>query len=177
MFAILLAAVALTADETPAPKDSPKEAAAKAPPRIITASVKGDKLVTQATVTQVVPVPVTVKEKTKEGKEVDVTRVTMKTETRTIEQSYDLKKATATTAGGKKISLDDLKKKLARPQAIVVSADGNAVDEAYLKLFDKDVIVIVAPMPKVVATPLVVPTPPPPPPPPPLPKVKEKEKD
>src|SRR5262249_45103805 len=149
------------------PKDVPKEAAAtKAPPVIITASVKDDKLVTQTTVTVAVPVTVTVKEKTKEGKDVEVTRTSFKAVMKTVEHSYDLKKAKVTTAGGKKISLDDLKKKLAKPQPIVLSADGNAIDEAYLKLFDKDAIVIVGPRQE--APPLLVPTPPPPPPPPPL---------
>src|SRR4051812_41363609 len=111
MFVMLLAALAIAADEKPVPKEvKPKEVApAKQAPRIITASVKDDKLVVQVNVSYAVPVTITEKVKTKEGKEVEVTKTMVKTVTRTEEQSYDLKKATATTAGGKKISLDDLK--------------------------------------------------------------------
>jgi len=166
MLVILMAALAVAADDKPAPS--------KEPPRIVKASIKDDKLVVHTTVTVSVPVTVVEKVKTKEGKELEVTKTMVKSETRTVEQSYDLKKATATTAGGKKISLDDLKKKLEKPQAIVLSADGNAIDESYLKLFDKDVIVIVVPMPRMDVVPFPQPVTPPPPPPP----VKEKkEKD
>jgi len=148
MLVILLAAIALAADETPVPRDAPKvEAeAAKAAPRIVTASVKDDKLVLRNTCTVAVPVTVVRKVKNKDGKEEDVAVTTARTETRNVEQSYELKKVTATTAGGKKVSADDLKKKLAKARPVVVSADGNAVDESYLKLFDKDVIVLVVPL-------------------------------
>jgi len=162
MLVILLSALAVAADAEAAPKTAPT---------ILTASIKDEKLVVK--LTHVVVVPVTVVKKEKVGdKEVDVTTTSFKMETRTIEQKHDLKKATFGTAGGKKLDLDAVKKKLEKPMPIVVSGDGKEIDESYLKLFDKDVIVIVlpVPMPK-------IPLPPPPPPPvkdgPPPPPKKE----
>jgi hypothetical protein len=158
MLMILLSALAVSADA-----EAPKTA-----PTILTASIKDEKLVVKLTHVVVVPVTVVTKEKVGD-KEVEVPKTTFKMETRTIEQKHDLKKATFGTAGGKKLDLDAVKKKLEKPTPIVVSGDGKEIDESYLKLFDKDVIVIVLPipMPK-------IPLPPPPPPPakdgPPVPK-------
>jgi hypothetical protein len=156
MFAILLGALAVAADAEATPKE---------PPRILTASVKDGQLVSKLVVTVAVPVTVTQKVNVN-GKEQDVTTTTYKTEQRTIEQKYDLKKATFSTAGGKKLDLDAVKKRLAKPLPVVVSGNGKAVDESYLKLFDKDALVIVLPMPEPLKVPQVTPPPLPPPPPP-----------
>jgi len=136
MLPILLSVLAVSADaEPPAPKE---------PPQVLTASVKGDKLVSKRTVT--VNVPVTVIQKVKQGdKEVDVTVTRLVPEMRTVEVAMDLSRATITTAGGKKLDLDALKKRLDKPRPVVVSGDGKPVDESYLKLLDKDAIVIVVP--------------------------------
>jgi hypothetical protein len=151
MFVILLGAIALGADADEAPK---------APPRILTASVKDDQLVSKVVIPVVVPV--TIRQKVNNnGKEEEVTVTTYRTETRTIEQKWELKKSTFSTAGGKKLDLDAVKKRLAKPQPVVLSTTGKAVDESYLKLFDKDALVIVVPMPE----PLKVPAPAPPGPP------------
>jgi hypothetical protein len=140
MFAILLGAL-IAADVPVEPaKDAPKAQA----PVILTASVKGEQLVSQRQVT--VAVPVTVQKKTiVNGQEQVVTVTEYRTELRMQERAWDLKKATFSTAGGKKLDLDDLKKQLDKPRPIVFSSDGKAIDAAYLKLFDKDAIVIVAP--------------------------------
>jgi hypothetical protein len=141
MFALVLAALAV-AD---APKVEPAPAASTQPPRIVTARVKGDNLVSVQPV--VVQKPVRVKVEVENNGKIEVREVTqLVTETKMVEQTWSLKKATAITAGGKKIDLDDLKKKLAKAQPIVLSADGKAVDASYLKLFDKDAIVIVVPI-------------------------------
>jgi len=60
-----------------------------------------------------------------------------------VEHKWDLKKAKVTTAGGKKLDLDAVKKRLAKPQVVVLSVDSKPVDEAYLKALDKDTLVIV----------------------------------
>jgi hypothetical protein len=140
MFAILLGAL-IAADVPVEPAaDAPKGQ----PPRILTASVKGEQLVSRQKVT--VTVPITVQEKiVVNGQEQVVTKTAYRTEERMQELTWDLKKATISTAGGKKLDLDDLKKQLDKPRPIVFSSDGKAIDAAYLKLFDKDVIVIVAP--------------------------------
>jgi hypothetical protein len=161
MLVILLGALAVAADAEPAPKE---------PPRILTASVKDDQLVSKMVVTVVVPV--TIKQKVNNnGKEEEVTVTSYKSEQRTIEQKYDLKKATFSTAGGKKLDLDAVKKRLAKAQPVVVSGNGKAVDESYLKLFDKDALVIVVPMPEPMKVPQLVP-----PPAPPSPPTKEEKK-
>jgi hypothetical protein len=68
----------------------------------------------------------------------------------------DLSKATITNAAGKKIDKKALAERLAKPAAVVFSADGKPVDKGFLAVFKADTIVIVMP----VAT-----TAPPPPPP------------
>src|SRR4051794_32230535 len=124
MLAILLSALAVAADdvEPPVQKDSP--------PRFVLVALKGDQLVHRATVTVSMPVRKKVEVEVNGKKETrEVTEYV--TEARVIEQKWDAKKATITTAGGKKLGLDDLKKRLARPRVVVVSGDGKAVDEAY----------------------------------------------
>jgi len=139
MFALLFATF-LTAD-VPVPVE-PQPVAAKPAPRIITASVDGDKLMTQAQVYEQVPVTVE-KEVIRNGKKEKIQVTEYIKRAKTVKQSIDLKKATITTAGGKKLTLDDLKKPLAKPAPVVISSDGKAVDPSYLKILDKDTIVIV----------------------------------
>src|SRR5262249_12921964 len=139
MFAILLSALAVSADVEPA---TPREA-----PRILVAWFEGDQLHSRQVVT--VTVPVTVTRKVKQGdNEIAVTETRLVPEMRPVEIAYDLKKATFGTAGGKKLDLDALKKRLAKAQPIVLASDGKPVDEAYLKVLDKDAIVIVLEKPK-----------------------------
>jgi hypothetical protein len=63
-------------------------------------------------------------------------------------RKWALEKATITEAGGKKIDRKELARRLERPAAVVVSADGKAIDAGYLKLFKKETLVIVAPLAK-----------------------------
>src|SRR5947209_6669808 len=60
-------------------------------------------------------------------------------------QTWDLKKATITTAGGKKLTSEELAKLLVKPRLVAVSQDGKPVDPVYLKLLDRETIVIAAP--------------------------------
>jgi hypothetical protein len=136
MFALLLTALAVGADVEPATTGQP--------PLFVTASVKDDRLVRRIAITSY-------KAETR-AVEVNVNgKIEKRTETvqvpfmQMIEQAWDLKKATVKTAGGKKLDLDALKKLLDKPRAVIVSSDGKAVPESYLKLLDKDAIVIVAP--------------------------------
>lgn len=134
MIAIVLCALAVSADVEPQ--------APKAPPRLILVKLDGDRLVSRVTVTEVVPV--TRKVEVNNNGKIEVREVTAyETRLRVVEHAIETKKATITTAGGKKLSLDDLKKRLAKPQVVVVSGDGKPIDEAYLKVLDRDAIVIV----------------------------------
>jgi len=156
MIAMLMCALVLAA------ADEPEPATKAPPPTILLASVKDDHLVSRVAVTAYKAVAVTRKVKVGD-KEVEVTTQEFVPEMRTVEVKRDLSKATFNTAGGKKLTLEDAKKRLAKVQPVVLSSDGKAVDEAYLKVFDKDALVIVMPQAKIGVAP-------PPPPPPPLPK-------
>jgi hypothetical protein len=137
MLVVLLSALAVSAEPEPAPK-SPE-------PCVLTASVKGDKLTLRVTQALVTYVEERVKVE-KNGKEEEVTVKKIVPNLRTVQMEHDLKKATFTTAGGKKLSLDDVRKRLDKPQPVVVSSDGRAVDAAFLKLFDRDAVVILLPL-------------------------------
>jgi len=137
MLVILLSALAVSGDPEPAPRS--------AEPCVLTASVKDDKLTLR--VTQVFMTYVEEKVKAeKNGKEEEATVKKIHPQRRTVQYQRDLKEATFTTAGGKKLSLDDVRKRLDKPQPVVVSGDGRAVDAEFLKLFDKDAVVVVLPM-------------------------------
>jgi len=145
MFAILLSVLASADLELAAQKkveEKEEPAGQKAPPRFVLVKLQGDKLVHRTTVTEFVPVTKEI-EVDDNGKKVKKQITEYQTRLRQVEVTFDPKKAAIATAGGKKLNLDDLKKRLARPQVVVVSGDGKAVDEAYLKLLDKDAIVIV----------------------------------
>jgi len=130
------------------------------PPTILIASIKGDELVSRVNVPAEAPVTV-VKEVEKDGKKEKVTVTEIRVVTRTIDRRRDLKKATIMTAGGKKLTLEDARKRLAKPQPIVLSGDGKEVDAASLKLFDKAALVIFGPLPEQpIAKPDTVPLPP-----------------
>jgi hypothetical protein len=139
MFAVVLAA--FLADPSP----DPTPAMPKGPaPMILPALFKDGKLVSEQTARALIPVTRAYKVIVN-GRE-EIRQVTnYQEETRMVRLEWDLKKATFSEAGGKKIDLDTLKKRLAKPGLAVFSADGKPVDRAYLKLFAKDTLVIVAP--------------------------------
>lgn len=56
----------------------------------------------------------------------------------------EVKDLTITTADGKKLDLDDAKKKLEKGAIVVISADGSPVSPAYLKVFKDDTLVLVS---------------------------------
>jgi hypothetical protein len=139
MFAILLGAL-LVADTSPEPGAVPARGTA---PLLLNVQVKDGKLTCKREVTVIVPVTVPMKVLVN-GREQTVYRTVQKTEIRTFEMNWDLKKATAQEAGGKKIDGKTLTKLLARPRPVVMSANGSAIDPGWLKLFAKDTLVIVA---------------------------------
>jgi len=136
MLALLLTALAIGADVEPATTGPP--------PLFVNASLKDDRLVSRKTVTEHVPQTRT-EEVNVNGKIEKRTVTVLVPVMKVVEQAWDLKKATIKTAGGKKLDLDALKKLMDKPRAVIVSSDGKAVPESYLKLLDKDAIVIVAP--------------------------------
>jgi hypothetical protein len=124
-----------------------EEAAPKSPPYFFTVMLEGDVLVHRATVTEYVPVVKEI-EVDDNGKKVKKQVQEFVPRTREIKVTFDPKKASIATAGGKKLDLDALKKRIKKSQIVVVSGDYKPVDEAYLKLLDKDTIVIVPEKPK-----------------------------
>jgi len=134
MFAIVLCALAVSADPEPA---VPKE-----PPMMVLVTLRGDQLVNRTTVTAYKAVQV--KEKyDNNGKTEERVVTKYVAETQVIERAWDLTKVTVTTAGGKKLDADAVKKRLTKPQVVIVSGNGKPIDEAYLKVLDKDALVIV----------------------------------
>jgi hypothetical protein len=146
MFAILLSVLAASPDaEFVAQKK--EEAAPKSPPYFMRVTLEGGLLVHRATVTESRPVSkeIVVDDN---GKKVKKLLTEYVTQMREIKVTFDPKKASIATAGGKKLDLDAVKKRFAKPQIVVVSADYKPIDETYLKLLDKDAIVIVPEKPK-----------------------------
>lgn len=139
MYAILLCAL-LAGDVDVEPKGGTSR---KPAPLLVSLHVKGDKLVHHETrtVTRTVLVQ---KQQIVNGQTVTIEEAIPVTSMVTVELAWDLKKAAA-TAGGKNLDLADLKKKLDKPTLVVISSDGKPIDSAYLNLFAKDTIVIVAP--------------------------------
>ena len=133
MFAILLCGLTVAADVEPP--------ASKEPPRLLLVTLQGDQLVSRVTVTSAVPVQKTITVNVN-GKPETRTVTEYVTQLRTVEHAIDLKKSTVRTVGGKKLDLDAVKKRLVKPQVVVVSADGKAVNEAYLKVLDKDALIV-----------------------------------
>lgn len=137
MYAILLAAL-VSADVEPGP--APKARAL--PPMLLVASASKGRIVSRREVVEAVPVTVTEKVNVN-GREEERTITKYVTQVRMVEQAWELKKVKAGTAGGKKLDAEAVEKRLGKAQAIIVSADGKEVDPVYLKLFDKDALVIV----------------------------------
>jgi hypothetical protein len=144
MLPLLLSATLLAPAADPDPAVTPKGT----PPTILVGTIdKNGNLVTVVMRPEAVTVTRQVKENVN-GKE--VVRQIAVTEMRMTkaEVTRDLSKATVTTASGKKIDKKELAKRLAKPAAVLISADGKAVDKGFLALFKADTLVIVLPAPK-----------------------------
>ena len=98
------------------------------------------------TVTSYVNQTVTQRVTTDDGKVADVTKTVTVPVTSTVLKVWNLKKAKITDARGKKIDLDDLRKRLASETPVVVSADGKPIAKGYRELMKPEVIVIEAPL-------------------------------
>jgi hypothetical protein len=133
MLAILMCGLAVAADVEPP--------ASKTAPQLLLVTLRGDQLVHRVTVIRYVPVQKTVTVNVN-GKLEARTVTENVAEQRTEEHAIDLKKATVRTAGGKKLDLDAVKKRLEKPQVVVLSADGKAVHEAYLKVLNREALVV-----------------------------------
>jgi hypothetical protein len=81
------------------------------------------------------------------GKAVTKVYTVMVPVTETYRQHWSLDKAAISEAGGKKLDKEALAKRLAKPAVIVMSSDGKSIDAGYLKLFQKDTLVVVIPAP------------------------------
>jgi hypothetical protein len=127
----------------PVPVKPEVEAPKGLPPEIVTARVVKGTLVGTRLETVHVNVMREVKEKVG-GKEVVKRVFTVMPVTRMTERRWSLDKATITEAGGKKLDKEALTRRLAKPAVVLVSADGKTIDPGYLKVLQKDTIVIVA---------------------------------
>ena len=83
-----------------------------------------------------------------EGKEVIKTTVVAKLVTREDARQVKEKELQAFDATGKKVSAKALLKRLKKPGAVLVSADGAKVDPFYLEIIKKDTLVLILPSPK-----------------------------
>jgi len=125
----------------PADVEPKVEAPKGPPPRIVTVTSNKDTLVARITVTEMVPVQV--REKIiVGGKEVERNVLKYITAMKVVEQTMNLKGAKAQQADGTTIEMASLKKRLAVPTTVVISADGQPVDPGYLRLFQKNTIII-----------------------------------
>jgi len=138
MFAILLSVLAVSADAQPE---------VKFPPSLLLVKLDGDAITFRypSAVHRAVKKVVEVEENGKKVKKEVIEHVTGM---EMVEHRRDLSRATVTTAGGKKLDLDAAKKRLAKPQVVVLSHDYKPVEEAYLKALDRDTLVIVPEKPK-----------------------------
>lgn len=139
MLAILLCAV-VGADSDVEPKPKTKPAT---PPSMVQVYLSGDRLVsrTEVTVTKKVPVKKTVANKG--GKTEEVVQLVAVPELRVVEIFHSLTTLEAKTAGGKALDVEEVKKRLLRPQVVVMSGDGKAIAQAFLDALDKETIVLV----------------------------------
>jgi len=141
MLPLLLSAALLAPSADTDPAVTPKGT----PPTLYVGHVDKDgHFVSEVTVQEVVPVTRTVKVNVN-GKEETVTETAYEVRQKKVTIKRDLSKATVTTAGGKKIDRKELAKRLAKPAAVVFSADGKPVDKGFLAVFKADTLVIVAP--------------------------------
>ena len=115
------------------------------PPFIVKATVKKDRLVSVTTVLTT-SYKVQTRQVEMDGKVVTIAETVPVTVERTVEKSWDLKKAKIANGSGKKIDLDTLRKRLAVETPVVVSADGKPIAKGYLTLIRAEVIVIEAPL-------------------------------
>jgi len=140
MVTALLGLLLLPATDVEPPSPAPKGT----PPQVITAKIEGERLTATRMVTSYRTEFRT--EKAIVGaREVTRTVRVVVPVTTMVQLAWNLKRATAQQADGKKIEMAELKKMLAKPAAVLVSGDGKPVDKGYLSLFKKETIVIVAP--------------------------------
>ncbi|MBY0228357.1 MAG: hypothetical protein K2W96_03660 [Gemmataceae bacterium] len=134
MHAILLLSLLSTDAE---PFTAPKGAA----PTVVHLKA-GGKVVRQ--MTKLVPFVFTVKVKVMlDGKVVEKEEARTAIKSVTEETVAEIGMASYSTADGKKLEGEALKKALAKDQIAVLSADGKPVDRSYLKAFKADTLVIV----------------------------------
>jgi hypothetical protein len=122
----------------PAQPEPPKGA----PPQIWPVKLVDGTLVGRRTETVVVPVFRQVKVNVGGKEEIQSTMEYVPT-TRTMERRWSLDKATISEAGGKKLDKEALAKRLEKRTVVVLSSDGKPVAPGYLKVFQKETLVIV----------------------------------
>jgi hypothetical protein len=116
------------------------------PPTILVGQLdKKGHFASEVTVQQAVPETRTEKVNVN-GKEEERTVTVYVMVQKKVTVTRDLTKATITDASGKKIDKKALAKRLAKPAAVVFSADGKAVDKGFLAVLKADTIVIVTPL-------------------------------
>jgi hypothetical protein len=130
----------------PEPSAEPTETPKGAPPQLIVVTSVGKRRF-QATKVEYVPVTKTVVVKANEGgvevvKTVNVTE--MVAVTKTVE--HDFSKANISTAGGKKLTAEELAKRLTKPTPIVL-VTGAELDPAWRAMFKPNTLIVAIAVP------------------------------
>ncbi|MCI0641626.1 MAG: hypothetical protein L0Y72_17675 [Gemmataceae bacterium] len=99
------------------------------------------------------------------GQAITVMRTVHRQESRMVEVVYALEKTQAQTAGGKKLTKEEVGKQLKAGSVVLISADGRPVDPVYLRAIQTDTVVLVTgpsvtqplqpPPPKALVPPLI----------------------
>ncbi|NBO92564.1 MAG: hypothetical protein EBV06_09700, partial [Planctomycetia bacterium] len=110
-------------------------------PTLVVVQAKGTNLVSEQMVTATKSVPVT-EEMVVDGKTVKRTTIKRITEQRKVSNSYSTDGATFQTAGGRKLEKEEALKKLTSPTLVVMSGDGQPVDEGFLAAFKPGTLVV-----------------------------------
>jgi hypothetical protein len=147
---LLSLALLLPAAPVPAAKDAPPKGPA---PRVVAIAVQTDGTPTiQHTRTRMVAQQRT--RSVRVGQEVrTVTETVMVPVMETVNLTLDGEGVEVYGIDGKKIDPKDVRKRVTKPVAVLVSADGKPVDPFYLRLAREGTLVIVVPTPASGATP------------------------
>jgi hypothetical protein len=152
-------AVAICAGPAAVAQENPALPKGRAPRVVSVIEISGDVLVYRDSIAaDPVPIPAE-KEKPPAGTQFVVEHPVYGLGLR-VAVKFPLATGTVYDTAGKKVSPDDVRKRLKAGDTVLVCPDGRMADAQYLKAFAKDVLLLV---------------PPPPPPAPPLPKLPEKK--
>lgn len=116
-------------------------------PDLVEATLEDGQIVVKLNVTVLKEVQQEVTQLGADGKPMKVVRAVTVPEQVTRVVRIDPKKSLLSTADGKDVAPDDVKRFLEKPAAIVLSSNFEPVDKFYLQLYDEKTLVVVPPTP------------------------------